>query len=140
MGRPPLITNGLATAARSSLDDLAAVAACLLVLAGGRIAGEVGLGSGVGAARRAQSDYLDPVVVRSEAFFGDQPRDPLRGVVTGMFLDASAAPTQEVIVAMRRTEPVGRLSVSVKAMHQVVVGQDRQDAIDRAQPRSAATS
>lgn len=99
----------------------------------------MGLGSRIGAARRAQSDYLGPVVVGGEAFFGDQPRDPLRGVVIGMFLDASAAPTQKVIVAMWCAESVGRVSMAAKAMHQVVVGQDRQDAIDRAQPRSAVT-
>lgn len=42
-------------------------------------------------------------------------------------------------MATRRTQSIGRLSVAVKAMHQFVVGQDRQDAIDRAQPRSAVT-
>ena len=112
------------------------MAVCLLVLAGGRTGGKVGLGGRVGSARCAQSDYLGPVVVGSKALFGDQPRDPLRVWVTGMFLDASAASTQEVVVATRGTESVGRLSVAGKAMPQFVVGQDRQDAIDRAQPRS----
>lgn len=99
----------------------------------------MGLGGRVGPARRAQSDDLDPVGIGGEAFFGDQPGDPLWELITGMFLDPSAASTQEVIVAMRRTESVGRLSVAVKAMHQFLVGQDRQDAIDRVQPRSAVT-
>lgn len=66
----------------------------VLVLVGGRAGGEVGLGDRIGVARRAQPDYLGPVVVGSEALFGDQPRDPLRSLVTGMFLDPSAAPTQ----------------------------------------------
>jgi hypothetical protein len=96
------------------------------VLAGGRTGAKVGLRGRVGAARRAQSDDLGLVVVGSEALFGDQPREPLRGWVTGMFLDTSAASTQEVVVAMRCTQSVSRLSVAGKAMHQFVVGQDRQ--------------
>src|SRR5947209_18682227 len=94
---------------RESLEPRPGIAWCppglFLMFTGGRTGGEVGLRR-IGMTRRTQPQDLGPVVLHSEAFLGHQPAYPLLRLATGIFLDPSAAPTHQVIVATRRTEPV----------------------------------